>query len=62
MRPEVGQVVTVFRSRLRSDAVAYPDDAAQVAGLAKRRGTADYDESYSIQVGATDYASAFPRA
>jgi heme-degrading monooxygenase HmoA len=105
MRPEVGQVVTVFRSRLRPDAVAYADDAAQVAALArtmpgyvehkaftagdgervtlvtfadrashdawrdhpehraaKRRGIADYYESYSIQVGATDYASAFPRA
>jgi hypothetical protein len=62
MRPEVGQVVTVFRSRLRPDAVAYADDAAQVAALAKRRGIADYYQSYSIQVGNPDYASAFPRA
>lgn len=53
MEPEVGQVVTVFRSRLRPDAVAY---------AAKRRGIADYYQSYSIQVGATDYASASPRA
>ncbi len=105
MSPEVGQVVTVFRSRLRPDADAYADDAAQVSALARtmpgyvehktftaadgervtlvtfadrashdawrdhpehraaqRRGIADYYTAYSIQVGTTDYASAFPRA
>ena len=105
MQPEAGQVVTVFRSRLRPDAAAYPDDAAEMSALArtmpgyvehkafvaedgervtlvtvadrashdawrdhpehraaKRRGIRDYYEEYSIQVGTTDYASAFPRA
>ena len=105
MTPEVGQVVTVFRSRLRADADGYGDDAAQVSALARtmpgyvehkaftaadgervtlvtfadrdshdawrdhpehraaqRRGVADYYEAYSIQVGSTDYASAFERA
>ena len=105
MQPEVGQVVTVFRSRLRDDADAYADDAAAVAVLARsmpgyvehkvftapdgervtlvtfadqashdawrdhpehrdaqRRGLADYYERYSIQVGTTQYASAFRRA
>ena len=105
MSPEVGQVVTVFRSRLRPDASAYADDAAAVAALARtmpgyvehkvfsaedgervtlvtfadrvshagwrdhpehraaqRRGIASYYETYSIQVGATEYASAFSRA
>lgn len=36
MHPEVGQVVTVFRSRLRPDGVgAYTDDAAVIAELAR---------------------------
>lgn len=35
MNPEVGQVVTVFRSRLRADADAYAADATQVAALAR---------------------------
>jgi heme-degrading monooxygenase HmoA len=35
MQPEVGQVVTVFRSRLRSDADAYADDAKAIAALAR---------------------------
>lgn len=35
VHPEVGQVVTVFRSRLRPDAPAsYADDAARLAALA----------------------------
>lgn len=105
MQPQVGQVVTVFRSRLRPDASAYADDAVAIAALARtmpgyvehkgftagdgervtlvtfadrashdawrdhpehraamRRGVESYYEEYSIQVGATDYASAFPRA
>ena len=105
MQPEVGQVMTVFRSRLRADASAYADDAAAIAALARampgyvehkafsapdgervtlvtfadrashdawrdhpdhratmRRGIADYYDEYSIQVGTTEYASAFPRA
>ena len=105
MNPEVGQVVTVFRSRLRPDAHGYPDDAAAVAALARtmpgyvehkaftapdgervtlvtfadrpshdawrdhpehraamRRGATQYYDSYSIQVGSTEYASAFTRA
>ena len=105
MHPEVGQVVTVFRSRLRADASGYADDAQRVAALARtmpgyvehkaftasdgervtlvtfadrpshdawrdhpehraaqRRGVADYYETYSIQVGSTDYAAAFSRA
>ncbi len=105
MQPEAGQVVTVFRSRLRDDADGYGEDAAQIAALARtmpgyvehkaftaqdgervtlvtfsdrashdawrdhpehraamRRGIADYYETYSIQVGTTEYASAFPRA
>jgi heme-degrading monooxygenase HmoA len=105
MQPQVGQVVTVFRSRLRPDAAGYADDAAAVAALARtipgyvehkaftagdgervtlvtfadrashgawrdhpehraamHRGIESYYEEYSIQVGATDYASAFPRA
>ena len=105
MTPEVGQVVTVFRSRLRADADGYADDAQQISALARtmpgyvehkaftagdgervtlvtfadrashdawrdhpdhraaqRRGIADYYETYSIQVGTTDYASAFSRA
>jgi heme-degrading monooxygenase HmoA len=103
MDPQVGQVVTVFRSRLRPDAAGYADDAARIAALARtmpgyvehkgftaadgervtlvtfadqpshdawrdhpehraamRRGIADYYETYSIQVGSTDYASSFP--
>ncbi len=35
MHPEVGQVVTVFRSRLRADATAYGEDAAAIAALAR---------------------------
>jgi heme-degrading monooxygenase HmoA len=35
MTPEVGQVVTVFRSRLRPDAAAYPEHAARIAELAR---------------------------
>lgn len=35
MTPEIGQVVTVFRSRLRADASAYAADAAAVAELAR---------------------------
>ena len=35
MTPEPGQVVTVFRSRLRADAAAYAADAAAVAELAR---------------------------
>ena len=105
MNPEVGQVVTVFRSRLRADAHAYAQDAAAIAALArtmpgyvehkaftaedgervtivtfadrasheawrdhphhvaaKRRGITDHYETYSIQVGTTEYASAFSRA
>ena len=105
MQPQVGQVVTVFRSRLRPDASAYADDAAAVAALARsmpgyvehkaftapdgervtlvtfadrashdawrdhpehraamRRGIDAYYEEYSISVGTTDHASAFPRA
>ena len=104
MQPQPGQVVTVFRSRLRDDAHAYADDAAEMSVLARlmpgyvehkvftaadgervtlvtfadrashdawrdhpehraaqRRGVADYYETYSIQVGTTDYASAFIR-
>ena len=105
MQPEVGQVMTVFRSRLRPDASAYGDDAAAISALArtmpgyvehkaftaddgervtlvtfrdrashdawrdhpdhvaaKRRGVTSYYEAYSISVGTTEYASAFPRA
>ena len=105
MQPSVGQVVTVFRSRLRPHASAYADDAAAIAALARtmpgyvehkgftaadgervtvvtfadrashdawrdhpehraamRRGIEGYYEDYSIQVGTTEYASAFPRA
>ena len=35
MQPTVGQVVTVFRSRLLPGDTGYGDDAAQVAGLAR---------------------------
>ena len=35
MTPEAGQVVTVFRSRLRADADGYVDDAAAIAALAR---------------------------
>jgi heme-degrading monooxygenase HmoA len=35
MSPEVGQVVTVFRSRLRPDAHAYPEHAARMSELAR---------------------------
>ena len=36
MNPEVGQVVTVFRSRLRPEAVAdYTDDAGRISALAR---------------------------
>ena len=105
MQPQIGQVVTVFRSRLRADATAYAEDAAAISALARtmpgyvehkaftasdgervtlvtfadrashdawrdhpehreamRRGIAGYYEEYSIQVGTTEYASAFPRA
>jgi heme-degrading monooxygenase HmoA len=105
MHPEVGQVVTVFRSRLRAEgAAAYGDDATRIAALARtmpgyvehkafvaddgervtvvtfadrasheawrdhpehraaqRRGIDGYYASYSIQVGTTEYASAFAR-
>lgn len=105
MTPEVGQVVTVFRSRLRPDAAGYADDAAAIASLARtmpgyvehkaftaddgervtlvtfadrashdawrdhpehraaqRRGIDRYYSEYSISVGVTDHASAYPRA
>ncbi len=105
MHPEAGQVVTVFRSRLRADAHAYGEDAAVISALARtmpgyvehkaftapdgervtlvtfadrashdawrdhpehraamRRGIADYYETYSIQVGTTEYASSYERA
>ncbi len=105
MQPEAGQVVTVFRSRLRADAHAYGEDARAISALARtmpgyvehkaftaedgervtlvtfadrashdawrdhpehraamRRGIADYYETYSIQVGATEYASSYERA
>jgi heme-degrading monooxygenase HmoA len=35
MTPEPGQVVTVFRSRLRPDADAYPEHAGRMAALAQ---------------------------
>jgi heme-degrading monooxygenase HmoA len=35
MTPQVGQVVTVFRSRLRRDAPGYADDAARISDLAR---------------------------
>lgn len=35
MQPSVGQVVTVFRSRLRPDATAYAADAERIAALAR---------------------------
>jgi len=35
MTPERGQIVTVFRSRLRPDADAYPEHAARIAELAR---------------------------
>ncbi len=35
MTPEVGQVVTAFRSRLRPDADGYADDAARISALAR---------------------------
>jgi len=34
-RPVPGQVMTVFRSRLRSDATAYPEHAARISALAR---------------------------
>ena len=34
--PEPGQVVTVFRSRLRADAHAYAEHAARMAALARQ--------------------------
>jgi len=33
--PEVGQVVTVFRNRLRPDADGYPDHSARMSALAR---------------------------
>jgi heme-degrading monooxygenase HmoA len=35
VQPQPGQVVTVFRSRLRSDADAYPEHAARMSALAR---------------------------
>jgi heme-degrading monooxygenase HmoA len=35
VQPQPGQVVTVFRSRLRTDADAYPEHAAQMSALAR---------------------------
>ena len=35
MEPQVGQVVTAFRSRLRPDADAYAEDAARMSALAR---------------------------
>src|SRR4051812_24249209 len=35
MEPAPGQVVTVFRNRLRPDADAYPDHAARIGALAR---------------------------
>jgi heme-degrading monooxygenase HmoA len=34
-RPVPGQVMTVFRSRLRADATAYPEHAARISALAR---------------------------
>ena len=34
-RPVPGQVMTVFRSRLRADADAYPEHAARISALAR---------------------------
>ena len=105
-RPVVGQVVTVFRNRLRDEALpAYAEELAVVAELARsmpgfvetktfvaedgerativtfadpethrawrdhprhreaqRHGIDDYYSEYSIAVGQTSYASAFPRS
>jgi len=35
VQPQPGQVVTVFRSRLRADADAYPEHAARMSALAR---------------------------
>jgi heme-degrading monooxygenase HmoA len=35
MEPQPGQVVTVFRNRLRADADGYPDHAARMDALAR---------------------------
>jgi heme-degrading monooxygenase HmoA len=35
MEPRPGQVITVFRSRLRADADAYADHAARISALAR---------------------------
>jgi heme-degrading monooxygenase HmoA len=35
MVPEQGQVLTVFRSRLRADAAGYADHAARMSALAR---------------------------
>ena len=35
MEPQVGPVVTAFRSRLRPDASAYAEDAANISALAQ---------------------------
>lgn len=35
MHPEIGQVVTVFRSRLRPDTTAYTDHAQRMSDLAR---------------------------
>jgi heme-degrading monooxygenase HmoA len=35
VKPQPGQVVTVFRSRLRTDADAYPEHAARMSALAR---------------------------
>ena len=35
VQPQPGQVVTVFRSRLRPDAEAYPEHAARMSSLAR---------------------------
>ncbi len=35
VRPVPGQVMTVFRSRLRADAAAYPEHAARTSALAR---------------------------
>jgi heme-degrading monooxygenase HmoA len=35
MEPELGQVVTVFRNRLRADADGYPDHSARMSALAQ---------------------------
>jgi hypothetical protein len=51
--PEPGQVVTVFRNRLRPDARARQPEHRE----AQRAGVRDYYEEYSISVGVVDRVS-----